>query len=114
MSAFPVTRLRRLRSTPALRGLVRETRLELDRFVMPFFVGPATEPNPELPALGRYSVGDLVPEAVRLAESGVSALILFGIPESKDDEGSGAWDEDGIVQRALRALRAELPELLLI
>jgi porphobilinogen synthase len=114
MSAFPVTRLRRLRSSAPLRGLGRETRLDLDAFVMPLFVGPRTEPNPDLPALGRLSVDDLVEEARGLARSGVGAVILFGIPEEKDDEGSGAWDEDGIVQRALRALRAEAPGLLLI
>jgi porphobilinogen synthase len=114
MSAFPVTRLRRLRSSAPLRGLVRETRLDLDAFVMPLFVGPQTEPNAELPALGRLSVDDLVEEAGGLARSGVGAVILFGIPEEKDDEGSGAWDEDGIVQQALRALRAEVPGLLLM
>ncbi len=114
MAAFPVTRLRRLRSSAPLRGLVRETRLDLDAFVLPLFVGPSTEPNPDLPALGRLSVDDLVEEARELARLGVRAVLLFGIPESKDDEGSGAWDEDGIVQRALRALKAELPELLLL
>jgi porphobilinogen synthase len=114
MSTFPVTRLRRLRSSAPLRGLVRETRLDLDAFVMPLFVGPETEPNPELPPLGRLSVEDLVEEARALAGLGVPALLLFGIPEAKDEEGSGAWEEDGIVQRALRALKAELPELLLI
>ncbi|HEY2937179.1 MAG TPA: porphobilinogen synthase [Gaiellaceae bacterium] len=114
MSAFPVTRLRRLRSSAPLRGLVRETRLDLDAFVMPCFVAPATEPNPELPALGRLSVDDLVEEARGLARSGVQAVLLFGIPEAKDDVGSGAWDDDGIVQRALRALKAELPGLVLI
>ncbi len=114
MAGFPVTRLRRLRSSAPLRGLVRESRLDLDAFVLPLFVGPSTEPNPDLPALGRFSVDDLVEEARGLARLGVRAVLLFGIPESKDDEGSGAWDEDGIVQRALRALKAELPELLLI
>jgi porphobilinogen synthase len=114
MSTFPVTRLRRLRSSAPLRGLVRETRLDLDAFVMPLFVGPESEPNPELPPLGRLSVEDLVEEARALAGLGVPAVLLFGIPEAKDEEGSGAWEEDGIVQRALRALKAELPELLLI
>jgi porphobilinogen synthase len=114
MSAFPVTRLRRLRSSAPLRGLVRETRLDLDAFVMPFFVAPAAEPNPDLPALGRVTVDELVEEARGLARSGVRAVLLFGIPEAKDDEGSGAWDDDGIVQRALRALKAEVPGLLLI
>jgi len=112
--AFPVTRLRRLRSSGSLRGLVRETRLDLESFVMPLFVGPTTEPNAELPALGRFSVDDLVDEAGELVRLGVPAVLLFGIPEEKDDEGSGAWDDAGIVQRALRALKSELPELLLI
>src|SRR5437016_8263076 len=105
MSSFPVTRLRRLRRTGALRSLVRETRLDLDDFVMPLFVGPATEPNEGLPAMGRWSVEELGEEVERLAASGVKAVLLFGIPDEKDDEGSGAWDEDGVVQRALRSLR---------
>ncbi|MDX6489761.1 MAG: porphobilinogen synthase, partial [Gaiellaceae bacterium] len=114
MSTFPVTRLRRLRRSDRLRSLVRETRLDLDDFVFPLFVGPATEPNPDLPALGRHSVEDLVVEAEEAARLGVRALLLFGIPEEKDEDGSGAWDEDGIVQRALRALRASNPELVLL
>jgi porphobilinogen synthase len=114
VSAFPVTRLRRLRSTGALRSLVRETRLDLEDFVMPLFVGPATEPNDALPAMGRWSVGDVVTEVDRLADSGVRAVILFGIPDEKDDEGSGAWDDDGVIQRALRELRPRFPELVLL
>jgi porphobilinogen synthase len=114
MSAFPATRLRRLRRTDALRSLVRETRLDLDDFVLPLFVGPTTVRNEELPALGRFSVDDLVAEAGDLVSLGIKAVLLFGIPEEKDDEGSGAWDEDGIVQRALRALRAAEPGLVLI
>ena len=114
MSTFPVTRLRRLRSTGALRSLVRETRLDLEDFVMPLFVGPATEPNEALPAMGRWSVGDVVTEVDRLADSGVRAVILFGLPDEKDDEGSGAWDDDGVIQRALRELRPRFPELVLL
>jgi porphobilinogen synthase len=114
MSAFPATRLRRLRRTAPLRSLVRETRLSLDDFVYPFFVGPDTRPNDELPAMGRFSVADLVRETDELVSLGVSAVILFGIPEDKDEEGSGAWDEDGVVQRALRELRPRFPELLLL
>jgi porphobilinogen synthase len=114
MSAFPVTRLRRLRRTGALRALVRETRLDLDDFVMPLFVGPQTEPNDALPAMGRWSVEEVGEEVDRLAAGGVKAVILFGIPDEKDDEGSGAWDEDGVVQRALRALRPRFPELVLL
>ena len=114
MSAFPATRLRRLRRTDALRSLVRETRLELDDFVQPLFVGPTTVVNDDLPGMSRYSVEDLVAEAGELASLGVKAVLLFGIPEEKDDEGSGAWIEDGIVQQALRALTAEQPELVLV
>ncbi len=113
-SSFPVTRLRRLRRSDRLRSLVRETRLDLDDFVFPLFVGPATEPNPDLPALSRHSVEDLVAEAEEAMRLGVRALLLFGIPDEKDEEGSGAWDEDGIVQRALRALRETSPGLVLL
>jgi porphobilinogen synthase len=114
VSTFPVTRLRRLRRTGALRSLVRETRLDLEDFVMPLFVGPATETNEVLPAMGRWSVDELGDEVERLAGAGVRAVLLFGIPDEKDEEGSGAWDDDGVVQRALRALRPRFPELVLL
>jgi porphobilinogen synthase len=114
VSSFPATRLRRLRRSDRLRSLVRETRLDLEDFVFPLFVGPATEPNPDLPAMGRHSVEDLVAEAEEAAKLGVRALLLFGIPEEKDEDGSGAWDEDGIVQRALRVLRESNPSLVLL
>jgi len=114
VSAFPATRLRRLRRTDALRSLVRETRLDLDDFVMPLFAGPSTVRNEELPGMSRYSVEDLVAEAAGLAGLGVRGLLVFGVPEEKDDEGTGAWDADGIVQRTLRAVRAEQPGLVLI
>jgi porphobilinogen synthase len=106
--------LRRFRRTAGLRSLVRETRLSLDDFVMPYFVAPEAQPNEALPGMARYTVDGLVREVETAAELGVRALILFGIPEDKDDEGSGAWDEDGIVQRALRELRPRFPELLLL
>jgi porphobilinogen synthase len=112
--SFPATRLRRLRRTDALRTLARETRLDLDDFVMPYFVAPESEPNEALPGMSRFSVDDLVGEVDALGASGVRAVILFGIPESKDEEGSGAWIEDGIVQQALRELRPRFPELLLL
>ena len=114
MSTFPLTRLRRLRSSGALRSLVRETRLDLDSLVYPLFVGPTTQPNEALPALGRFSVDDLVAEAEELRRLGVPAVILFGIPDEKDEQGSGAWDDEGVVQRALRALRASAPGLVLV
>jgi porphobilinogen synthase len=104
VSSFPATRLRRLRRTDALRGLVRETRLSLDDFVMPLFVAPEPLANPDLPALARHSLESLVAEADQLKSLGVRAVILFGIPEEKDEEGSGAYEDDGIVQQALRAL----------
>ena len=111
---YPATRLRRLRRTGALRDLVRETRLDLADFVMPLFVAPEPLPNEALPAMSRYTVDGLVREVDELVALGVRAVLLFGIPEEKDDEGSGAWDDDGIVQRALRELRPRCPELLLL
>jgi porphobilinogen synthase len=114
VSTFPLTRLRRLRGSGALRSLVRETRLDLASLVYPLFVGPTTQPNKALPALGRFSVDDLVAEAEELRGLGVPAVILFGIPDEKDEQGSGAWDDEGIVQRALRALRASAPGLVLV
>src|SRR5256714_12620652 len=112
--SFPATRLRRLRRSDRLRALVRETRLDLDDFVFPLFVGPTTEPNPELPALGRHAVADLAVEANELDRLGVRSVLLFGIPEEKDAEGTGAWEEDGVVQQALRALREASPGLVLL
>jgi porphobilinogen synthase len=114
VSAFPVTRLRRLRRTGALRSLVRETRLDLEDFVMPLFVGPRTEANDSLPAMGRWSVEEVGEEVGRLEAAGVRAVILFGIPDEKDEEGSGAWEDDGVVQQALRSLRPRFPELVLL
>jgi porphobilinogen synthase len=111
--SFPATRLRRLRRTDRLRSLVRETRLDLDDFVYPLFVGPRTEPNPDLPPFGRLAVGDLPGEAAELERLGVRAVMLFGIPDEKDEEGSGAWDEDGVIQRGLRTLRQGSRELVL-
>ena len=114
MSTFPVTRLRRLRRTGALRSLVRETRLDVADFVYPFFVAPGPLRNDPLPALSRVTVEQLVAEAEECASLGISALLLFGIPEEKDEQGSGAWDADGIVQQALRAVRERVPQLVLV
>ncbi len=117
MSTFPTTRLRRLRRTGALRDLVRETRLHLDDFVMPLFACPGegvVRPLEGLSDIAQRSVDELVGEARRLSGLGVRSLLLFGIPEEKDEDASGAYDDDGIVQQALRALHAELPELVLL
>jgi porphobilinogen synthase len=114
VSTYPVTRLRRLRRSAPLRDLVRETPLSVDDLVMPLFVAPQALANERLPGLSRFTVDGVVAECEELVRLGVKAVILFGIPEAKDDEGSGAWIDDGIVQRALRALRPRFPELLLL
>ena len=114
--AFPATRMRRLRATPVLRDLVRETRLSPADLVMPFFVH--TEPGrlaiDAMPGVDRLSIDELVREAGECQALGIPAVLLFGIPAAKDAEGSGAWDEEGIVQLATRAIRAAHPELLVI
>jgi len=114
VSSFPEVRLRRFRRTGGLRGLVRETRLSLDQFVMPLFVAPAALPDEALPAMSRVTVDGLLREVEDLVRVGVRAVILFGIPDEKDEEATGAWEEDGIVQQALRALRPEFPDLVLV
>jgi porphobilinogen synthase len=114
VSAFPATRLRRLRRTDALRSLVRETRLDLDAFVQPLFVAPEALPNEELPGMARHTVEGLVAECGDLVAAGIRAVLLFGIPEAKDEDATGAWEEDGIVQQALRALGREHPGLVLV
>jgi porphobilinogen synthase len=114
VSAFPVTRLRRFRRTASLRGLVRETTLSLDQFVMPFFVAPEPFTNEALPGMARFDIDGLIREVDALAMGGVRAVMLFGIPPEKDDEATGAWEEDGIVQQALRELRPRFPELVLL
>jgi porphobilinogen synthase len=99
---------RRLRRTPALRGLVCETRLHADMLVAPLFVRPGSgirEPIGSMPGQDRLSVDELEREAERLLRAGVRSVLLFGLPETKDDEGSGAWTDDGSVQSAVRALR---------
>jgi porphobilinogen synthase len=117
VSSFPATRLRRLRRTEALRGLVRESRLALDDVVAPLFACPGegvVRPVQGLPGIAQRSVDEIGREGAELQRLGVRAVLVFGIPEEKDEEGSGAWDDDGIVQRALRTLRADAPGLTLI
>jgi porphobilinogen synthase len=107
-TAAHVHRGRRLRRTPALRGLVRETRLHPEMLVAPLFVRAGSgirEPIGSMPGQHRFSVDELEREADRLLHAGVRSVLLFGLPETKDGRGSGAWAGDGIVQSAIRALR---------
>jgi porphobilinogen synthase len=114
MSSFPDVRLRRFRRTGGLRGLVRETRLDLEAFVMPLFVAPRSLRHEALPGMSRHSVDDLEREVEELVRGGVQAVMLFGVPADKDEQATGAWEDDGIVQQALRALRPRFPELVLM
>jgi porphobilinogen synthase len=114
---FPIHRLRRLRRTEALRSLVRETRLHPAQFILPLFVCPGEGVRREIGAMpGNYqmSIDQLVGECVEVQALGIGGVMLFGLPESKDDMASGAYDENGIVQRAIRALRKETPGLLVV
>src|SRR5579875_976155 len=112
--AFPKTRMRRLRTTHQLRGLVRETQLSATDFVYPLFVAEGMEgrePIWTMPGIDRLSVGEAVAEAGSVVELDIPAVILFGIPSHKDAEGTGAYDEEGIVQIATRAIKQAHPEL---
>jgi porphobilinogen synthase len=113
--AFPATRLRRLRRTGLLRDLVRETSLEARHLVLPLFVSAeGRAPIAAMPGVERLGIQDAVAECREAAAVGVPAVLLFGIPATKDEEGSGAWDDEGIVQLATRAIKAAVPELLVI
>jgi porphobilinogen synthase len=115
--AFPQTRLRRLRSSRALRGLVRETRLDASDFVYPMFVAHGLdrrEAIEAMPGIDRLSIAHAVDEAGEAAELGIPAVLLFGLPASKDELGTGAWDDEGIVQLATRAIKDAHPDLLVI
>jgi porphobilinogen synthase len=115
--AFPVTRLRRLRRTEQLRNLVSETRLTPDAFVYPMFVCPGEGVRKEvrsMPGVFNLSVDEAVKEAEQVRALGVPSVILFGLPEHKDEVATGAWAEDGIVQQAARAMKREVPGLILM
>ncbi|MDP9160737.1 MAG: porphobilinogen synthase [Acidobacteriota bacterium] len=115
--AFPITRLRRLRQSEPLRAMVRETALAPGNFVYPLFVCPGQGVRKEIrsmPGVFNFSVDEAVKEAKEIRELGVPAVILFGLPEKKDEVATGAWAEDGIVQKAARALKRAVPDLLLI
>jgi porphobilinogen synthase len=109
--------MRRLRRSEPLRRMVRETRLCADQLIQPLFVVPGEgvrKPVVSMPGVAQLSVDNTVREAEKALEAGVPAVILFGIPDQKDAEGSSSWQAEGIVQRAARALKKELPELLVI
>lgn len=112
--SFPSTRLRRLRRSGALRDLVRETDLSPRRFIAPLFVASQGGAIEAMPGVSRLTIDEAVREAGELEGLGVPAVLLFGIPDHKDEDGSGAWDDEGAVQLAVRAIRAAHPDLLVI
>jgi porphobilinogen synthase len=106
--SFPQTRMRRLRRTESLRSLVRETTLDPGDLIYPLFLCPGEgvrKPVSSMPGVFNLSIDEALREAAEAAGLGLGGLLLFGLPESKDDEGTGAWDENGIVQQGLRALK---------
>src|SRR5713101_3039030 len=114
---FPIYRPRRLRQNPKLRALVRETELSAGDLVMPLFVREVSrlrKPIRSMPGQFQFSVDELVKECERTAKLGVPAVILFGIPDKKDEKASGAYAANGIISKAVRALKKELPELIVI
>jgi len=114
---FPLARPRRLRRTDTLRRMVRETRLSVDRLIYPLFVVPGVdvqEEIPSMPGVFHLSVDRAAEEVRQVADLGIPAVLLFGLPHTKDYEGSEAWAADGIVQQALRAMRRAAPSLVLI
>ncbi len=114
---FPATRLRRLRRTEALRSLVRETTLSPADLIQPLFVVAGENVREEvesMPGIERFSISELVAEATEIAAAGIGTVLLFGVPSSKDESGSGAYDAEGVVQMAVRALKEAHPELTVI
>ena len=115
--AFPITRLRRLRQSETLRSMVRETRLTPESLVYPLFVCPGEgvrKPIGSMPGVFNLSIDELINEARDARSLGIPAVVLFGLPERKDEQATGAWAETGIVQRAARALKEEVPDVLVI
>src|ERR1051325_6463669 len=112
-----IHRPRRLRRNDALRSLVRETRLTRDDFVLPFFVCPGNGVRREvssMPGVFNLSVDEVTKEASAAFDAGVRSVILFGLPESKDELATGAYSEDGVVQKAIRSIRSSVPELIIM
>jgi len=117
MAIYPSKRLRRLRYNPIVRDMIRETELSKNDLIYPLFVVPGEKirnPIKSMPGNFQLSVDELVKECKEVASLGVPAVILFGIPEHKDEQGSEAYDENGIVQKAIRAIKAEVKDLLVI
>lgn len=115
--AFPITRLRRLRENPVIRRMVRETRLAIDDLIYPLFAVEGQglqQPINSMPCVYRYSVDNLAKEAKEIQALGIPGVIVFGIPDRKDEQASEAYRADGIVQRAVRTLKDAAPELLVI
>jgi len=115
--SFPVTRMRRLREHAVVRDLVRENHLSVNDLIAPLFVVEGLEHNEEIvsmPGQYRFTMKGIVEECQRLADLGIKAVILFGIPEHKDEGGSGAYDDKGIVQQAITAIKKAVPSLLVI
>ena len=113
--AFPQTRLRRLRASPSLRGLVRETDLRAEQLVLPLFISETTTDREDIatmPGVQRLSIAAALAEAGAAAGLGLGGVLLFGLPAEKDSEGSSAWDEEGIVQLGIRAIKQAYPQLL--
>lgn len=114
---FPAVRSRRLRENPVLRGLVKETHLSLQHLVMPYFVREGKEPRTPiraLPGLYQFSIAGLLEDVRQLVRSGVHSILLFGVPSEKNSHGSEAYSSKGVVQKAVRALKKEFPNLLVI
>jgi porphobilinogen synthase len=117
MAIYPSKRLRRLRYNPIVRDMIRETEINKSDLIYPMFVVPGTKiknPVKSMPGIFQLSVDELVKECKEVAALGIPAVILFGIPEHKDEQGSEAYDPKGIVQRAIRAIKAEIKNLLVI
>src|ERR1700688_4863192 len=115
--SFPVHRPRRLRVSESMRRLVRETHLEPSQLVLPLFVCPGEgvrKAISSMPGQAQLSIDQLVKECEAVHSLGVGAVILFGIPESKDEEASGAYADDGITQRAVRAVKQAVPDLIVM
>ncbi len=114
---YPSYRMRRLRRTPAIRDLVRETKLQLDDLVYPYFVSAGENirnPIPSMPGVFQLSIGNLLPDVRETVKLGIKAVLLFGLPAHKDAAATGAYDSEGIVQLAVRAIKDEFPDLVVI